>query len=266
MSKKKLLPSLRLALLGGLMTMGVCSASAALSEIRFVVDPTFPPFESKLANGKLIGFDIDLGNALCAEMKVKCTWMESNFDSMVPGLKARKFDAVLSDMGITEERLKQIDFTQPLYNTPVQLVGHKGAGLLPTAESLKGKRIGMEQGSIQERYAKAKWQPYGIDVISYENQSLVESDLVAGRIDAVFTDGAQASLGFLKTPEGQSFELMGPPVQDPIIGPGTAIGIRKGDTELKEGLDHAFDALVANGKFKKIMEKYFITDISVPRQ
>ena len=254
---------LRLSLLTALLAGAPLLSQAALTQVRFAVDPTYPPFESKTADGKLVGFDIDLGNALCQQMDVKCVWVENEFDGMIPALKARKFDAILSDMGITAERLKQIDFTVPVYNTPVMLVARKGSGLLPTAESLKGKSVGVEQGTVQERYARLKWQPYGVNVVPYGDQAQVENDLVAGRIDAEFTDGAQAGVGFLKSPAGKDFELSGPAVEDPIIGPGTAIGLRKGDTELRTALDDAYAKIKANGTFDKLQKKYFTTDISV---
>ncbi|WP_370659880.1 ABC transporter substrate-binding protein [Candidatus Pantoea multigeneris] len=241
------------------------TAQAKIEQIRFAVDPTYPPFESKTPQGKLVGFDIDLGNALCAQIQAKCVWVESQFDGMIPALKARKFDGILSDMGITEERLKQIDFTVPLYDTKTQLIARKGSGLLPTAESLKGKTVGVEQGTVQERYALAKWQPHGVNVVPYGDQAQVETDLASGRLDAVFTDAAQAAIGFLKQPQGQAFELAGPMVEDPIIGPGTAIGLRKGDTELKTALDNAFAEISKNGTFDKIQKKYFATDISIQK-
>ena len=238
-------------------------AQAKIDQVRFAVDPTYPPFESKTPKGELVGFDIDLGNALCEQMQAKCVWVEGQFDGMIPALKGRKFDAILSDMGITEERLKQIDFTVPMYDTHAQLMAHKGAGLLPTAESLRGKSVGVEQGTVQERYAKAKWEPQGVNVVAYGDQAQVEGDLLAGRLDAVFTDAAQAALGFLKHPQGQDFELAGPIVEDPLIGPGTAIGLRKGDTELKTALDTAFAEISKNGTFDKIQKKYFATDVSI---
>nr|MBA2814726.1 Succinylglutamate desuccinylase [Candidatus Pantoea persica] len=188
-------------------------SQAKIAQVRFAVDPTYPPFESKTPQGKLVGFDIDLGNALCAQMQVKCVWVESQFDGMIPALKARKFGAILSDMDITEERLKQIDFTMPLYDTHTQLIARKGSGLQPTAESLKGKTVGEEQGTVQERHVRANWQPYGVTMVPYGDQAQVESDLISGRLDVVFTDAAQAANGFLKHPQGKDFELTGPIVQ-----------------------------------------------------
>ncbi|CAG9000917.1 MAG: Lysine/arginine/ornithine-binding periplasmic protein [Candidatus Celerinatantimonas neptuna] len=253
-------------LLAGLLAASAFSVQAKITQIRFAVDPSYPPFESKQPDGSLVGFDIDLGNAICAQLHAKCIWVESSFDSMIPALKARKFDAILSDMGITKARLKQIDFTKPIYNTPIRLVGPKGTHLQPTAKSLRGKRIGVEQGTIQENYAKLKWQGHGVDVVSYGDQEQVESDLLSGRLDAMFTDAVQAEVGFLNQPRAKGFTLMGKAVTDPdIVGPGTAIGIRKGDKGLKTALDHAVDVLMKDGQFKKIEQKYFDINIALPR-
>jgi hypothetical protein len=92
-----------------LSALALCvAAGSALAkeykELRFGVDPSYAPFESKAADGSLVGFDIDLGNAICAELKVKCKWVESDFDGMIPGLKANKFDGVISSMTVTEAR------------------------------------------------------------------------------------------------------------------------------------------------------------------
>ncbi len=190
-----------------------------IAKIRFAVDPSYPPFESKQSDGKLAGFDIDLGNALCEQMKVKCVWVENNFDGMIPGLKARKFNAVLSDMGITEERLKQIDFTVPLYDTHAQLVARAGSGILPTPQALKGKRVGVEQGTVQKVLRKGKMGAAGQAVR-------------AGRPDR------------------------GRP-RDHRSGHGHRIGLCKGDKDLQISLNNVFVEIKKNGTFKRTMAKYF---------
>ncbi|WP_310725180.1 transporter substrate-binding domain-containing protein, partial [Burkholderia multivorans] len=88
------------------------------STIRWGIDPTYPPFEAKQPNGSLTGFDIDLRDAICAQLHAKCVWVEQNFDGMIPALRARKFDVIMSAMTATEERLKQIDFSNKLYASP----------------------------------------------------------------------------------------------------------------------------------------------------
>jgi lysine/arginine/ornithine transport system substrate-binding protein len=116
--------------------------------IRFGVDPSYPPFESKAPDGRLVGFDIDLGNAICAKLNAKCVWVENDFDGMIPALQARKIDAILSDMSVTQKRLQQIDFTSKISDSPTRMVAKTSSHLLPTAESLKGKSVGVEQGTI----------------------------------------------------------------------------------------------------------------------
>jgi lysine-arginine-ornithine-binding protein len=226
--------------------------------IRFGVDPSYPPFESKAPDGSLVGFDIDLGKALCAKLNAKCVWVENDFDGMIPALQARKIDAVLSDMSVTEKRLQQIDFTNKISFSPTRMVAKSASKLLPTAESLRGKTIGVEQGTIQETYAKTYFEPNGVNVVSYQNQDQVYADLKSGRLEASLQDEAQASVGFLKTPEGQGFEFSGPELNDAkILGSAAAIGLRKGDADLKNALNNALAGLLKEGPYQAIAKKYF---------
>jgi lysine/arginine/ornithine transport system substrate-binding protein len=226
--------------------------------IRFGVDPSYPPFESKAPDGSLVGFDIDLGKALCAKLNAKCVWVENDFDGMIPALQARKIDAVLSDMSVTEKRLQQIDFTNKISFSPTRMVTKSASKLLPTAESLRGKTIGVEQGTIQETYAKTYFEPNGVNVVSYQNQDQVYADLKSGRLEASLQDEAQASVGFLKTPEGQGFEFSGPELNDAkILGSAAAIGLRKGDADLKNALNNALADLLKDGSYQAIAKKYF---------
>ena len=231
-------------------------------EVRFGVDASYAPFESKAPDGKLIGFDIDLGNEICTRMKAKCVWVENDFDGMIPALKAKKFDGVLSSMSINEARLKEINFSAKLFNTPTRMVAKAGSGLMPTAASLKGKRVGVEQGTIQEAYAKAHWAPGGVEVVPYQNQSLVLADLASGRLDASLQDAIQADEGFLKKPEGKGFAFAGGDLNDPkTLGTGAGLGLRKEDTDLKAAIDKAIAGMLTDGTYKKIEKKYFKFDV-----
>ena len=256
---KSMLASLTIALLA------VSSGSAIAkdwSTIRFGVDASYPPFESKAADGKLVGFDIDLGNEICRRLKAKCVWVENDFDGMIPALKASKFDGVLSSMSMTPPRQAQIAFSSKLFNTPTRLVAKKGSTILPTPESLKGKRIGVEQGTIQETYAKTYWEAKGAKIVPYQNQDQVYADLIAGRIDAALQDAVQAEVGFLKTPRGAGFDFVGKALDDAkTLGSGTAIGMRKEDTDLKAKIDKAIADIIKDGTYKKIEKKYFDFDV-----
>lgn len=233
-----------------------------ITTIRFGTDPTYAPFESKAPDGKLIGFDIDLGNAICAKLHTQCVWVETAFDGMIPALKAKKFDGVLSSMNVTEKREKEIAFSDKLYNAPNRLVVRKGSNLLPTADSLKGKRVGVAQGTIHEYYARAHWQPYGVTVVTYPNQDQVYLDLQAGRLDASLQHAVEAEVGFLKTQNGRDFTFGGPVLNDPkTLGTGSAIGLRKEDQDLRQALNKAIAEILKDGTYKKIEQKYFSMDM-----
>lgn len=240
----------------------MASMSHAADVIRFGVDPSYPPFEQKMPDGSLAGFDIDLGNALCAELKARCVWVEQNFDGMIPALKARKFDGILSAFSNTEARRQQVDFSRRLYVAPSSLIAKKGSGLLPTTASLKGKSVGVIQGSLQESYAKSEWLPAGVVIQSYQTQDQVFMELISGRLDASFQASAQGDIGLLQKPQGKDFAFVGEPITDKsIIGNGVAIGIRKNDTALREQIDGAIAALRKSGEYDRIARRYFSYDV-----
>ena len=251
---KKLLAALSVTLLA--MSAGVAHAKD-WTTIRFGVDASYAPFESKAPDGKVVGFDVDLGNEICRRLKAKCVWVEQDFDGMIPALKAKKFDAVLSSMTITPQRSEQIAFSEKLFDTPTRLVAKKGSTFQPTPDSLKGKTVGVEQGTIQETYAKTNWAPKGVNVVPYQNQDQVYADLLSGRLDAALQDEVQADLGFLKTPRGVGFQFAGPEIPTGAA----AIGLRKEDTDLKTKIDGAINGMIKDGTYKKIEAKYFDFDV-----
>jgi len=230
--------------------------------IRLGIDPTYPPFEYKTPDGKLAGFGVDIAEALCQQLHARCVWVENSWDGMIPALQARKIDAIASSMLITPKRLEQIAFSNKISNAPSRLVARSGINLQPTVASLKGKRIGVEQGSSQEAYAKARWATAGIDVVSYQNQDLVYNDLVSGRLDASLQSTIQASDGFLKKPIGKGFAFSGGQIDDPkFFGIGDGIGLRKDDVALREDINKAIASIRANGTYQRINNKYFDFDI-----
>ena len=252
----------------GLCVLGIVAAPVAahaktFTEIKFGVDATYPPFESLSPSGEFQGFDIDLGKAICAELKVKCVFVSQSFDGIIPALEARKFDAILSSMTVTPDRAKQINFSSEMYNEPTALITKKGSGLEPTAASLKGKTVGVEAGTIQETYAKTYWQPQGVTVVSYPGQDQVYADLLSGRLDASLQDSVEADYGFLKTPKGADYAFGGTVSYDPqdVLGSYIAVGVRKDEPELLKKIDEAIAEIIKNGTYKKIEAKYFNFDV-----
>lgn len=247
--------------------VGMFSAFSTLAatEMRYGLEAEYPPFESRNSAGELEGFDIELGNAICKAASLKCSWVETSFDALIPGLMAKKFDAINSAMNITEQRRKSIDFTQPIYRIPSQLVGKAGNTFDATSEGLKGKTIGVLQGSIQETYAKEHWEKHGVTVVSYKDQNMAWGDLLNGRIDASLVMSAAGQAGFLSKPQGKGFGFIGKPVSDDtILGSGIGFGLRKGDEATKKQLDTAIEKVKADGTVTELAKKYFPgIDVSV---
>ena len=244
---------LALSLLIGL--SATASSYAALPQtVRIGTDTTYAPFSSKDAKGDFIGFDIDLGNEMCKRMQVKCTWVASDFDALIPSLKAKKIDAIISSLSITDKRQQEIAFSDKLYAADSRLIAAKGSPI----DALKGKHVGVLQGSTQEAYANDIWRSKGVDVVAYANQDLIYSDLTAGRLDAALQDEVAASEGFLKQPAGKDYAFAGPSVKDKkYFGDGTGVGLRKDDAELKAAFDKALADLRQDGTYDKMAKKYF---------
>lgn len=240
---------------------GVAFAAVPTS-IKVGTDPTYAPFESKTADGKLVGFDIDLTNEMCKRAAIQCTYVESDFDALIPSLKAKKIDVIISSLSITEKRKQEIDFTQKLYAANSRLISQKDSKIMPTLDVLKGKSVGVLQGSTQEAYVNAMWRPKGVNVVPYQNQDLIYADLSAGRLDAAFQDEVAGSEAFLKQPVGKNYEFAGPSVKDEtFFGVGTGMGMRKNENELKAALDKAFDEMRQDGTYDKLAKKYFDFDV-----
>ncbi|GAB7531259.1 transporter substrate-binding domain-containing protein [Pseudomonas sp. 3A(2025)] len=225
-------------------------------EIRFGVDANYAPFESKAPDGSFVGFDIDLGNALCAELKAECKWVESDFDGLIPGLRANKFDGILSSMTVTPVRARAVDFSEELFSGATSYVFKKGSGLTTDVASLKGKRVGYFQGSIQEGYAKAVLKKAGVNIQPYQNQNQVYYDLVSGRLDASLQDMLQAKAGFLDLPQGADYELSGH-VESELLPSKTAVAVAKGNDDLKAQLNRAIKTIHENGTYSRLQAKYF---------
>ncbi|SES64215.1 lysine/arginine/ornithine ABC transporter substrate-binding protein [Thorsellia anophelis] len=260
---KKSLKLATTAAFGVLFSASTFSALAQMpTSITIATDPTYAPFSFKNPQNQVAGFDVDLGNEICKRINVECKWVESDFDALIPSLKSQKSDAVISSLSITEQRLKEIDFSDKLYAANSRLVAEEGSDIMPTLESLKGKTVGVLQGSTQEAYAIDMWRPQGIEVISYQNQDLVYDDILAGRLDVIFQDEAAASFGFLKLDMGKGYAFAGPAIADEkYFGVGTAMGLRKGQDELKSAVNQAIKDMLADGTYETLAKPYFDFDV-----
>ncbi len=242
-------------------------AAKEWTEVRLASEGAYPPFNELAPDGALRGLDIDVGNAVCAEMKLKCVWVKQDWDGMIPALIARKFDAILASMSITEERKQKVDFSNKYYASPIALVGKSGAALKPEAAGLKGKKVAVQRGTVADNFATKFWATQGVSVVRYAKQEEAYADLASGRVDASLVDYWEALGSFLAAPEGKSFAVLGEKIygktaqERAVVGDGIGIAIRKKDTDLKEIMNKGIAAIRANGTYDKIAKKYFKEDI-----
>ncbi|WP_106477686.1 transporter substrate-binding domain-containing protein [Phytohalomonas tamaricis] len=242
------------------------AASAREGEnVRIAVDVPYTPFEYRTADGKLTGFEIELGDALCAEAKLKCSWVEQSWDGIIPGLLARKYDAILSSMSITPEREKQVLFSEPYYLTPSIWVARKDSAIdIDDKASLKGLTVGVQRGDIRDNYL-SEFYADTLTIRRYATAEDVATDFEAGRLDLAMMDYPVAleTLNFL-SPDSP-YQQVGPGIREPerIFGKGAAVAFRKRDKELAEKFNQALETVKQDGTYDRLMKKYFDYDIKI---
>lgn len=232
--------------------------------IKVATEGAYPPFNFVDANGALQGFDVDITNALCAKMQVTCDIVKQDWDGMIPGLLANKYDVIIASMSITEERKQKISFTGKYQNTPAVIVAKSDAPITlgadgnPTPESLKGLKIGVQRATIHENFARANFP--GAEIIVYDTADNANLDLTGGRLDVRMDDILVLEDQVVK-PNGDKYKIFGKGWTGGILGDGAGIGLRKEDEQLRTALDEAIKAIRSDGTYKTINDKYFSFDV-----
>jgi polar amino acid transport system substrate-binding protein len=251
---------MRIALGVSAIALAIGAAQAQEKTIKIGTEGAYPPFNNLTADGKLEGFDIDIANALCEEMKAKCEFVTQDWDGIIPALQAGKFDAIIASMSITPERLEKVDFSEKYYNTPSAIAVPKDSDLKGvTKEDLAGKTIGVQGSTTHFNYAEKTFTD--ATVKAYPTAQEYQLDIANGRLDAVEDDIVVLSQ-WLDSADGACCKLLGQPSPQPveIFGPGAGIAVRKGDGLAAE-FSAAIKAIRANGKYKEINDKYFKFDV-----
>lgn len=235
-------------------------SAMAADTLRIGIEPAYPPFSYKESDGTLAGFDVEIALALCAEMGRTCALVEQEWDGMIPALKARKYDAIVASMSITDERKRVIDFTAKYYQTPARVVAPLDADYQDTREGLAGKRIGVQRGTTHHCYAE-KMFPES-ELVLYATQEEVFRDLPLGRIDVQLSDSLISEKSFLSTEDGASYGFLGGDHLDvPCYGEGVGVAVRQNEAELRDGISAAITGIRESGAYAAINDKYFSFDI-----
>jgi octopine/nopaline transport system substrate-binding protein len=277
----KLFKVLGFGVLASALAMG--GATAQDKTVKIATEGAYAPWNFTGAGGKLEGFEIDLANELCTRMKVKCEIVAQDWDGIIPALQAKKYDAIMAGMNITDKRLEVISFSNPyaagihgwgvLKDSP--LVKLAGGGTLVSLDKdpdaakkmieewkplLKGKTVGVQGSTVNSQFLETYLKDT-ITIREYKTTEQHDLDLSAGRLDAIFA--AHSSLkATTEKPEFKDMVIAGGGVRSGVLGRGVAVGMRKDDTELKAMFDTAIKAAVADGTVQKLSQKWFKIDMT----
>ena len=224
------------------------------TDVRLGVDAPYKPFEYKTPDGELTGFEIDLGNEVCKRANWNCTWVVQAWDGIIPGLLARKYDAIFSSMSITEERKKKVLFSEPYYNTPSSWFAAASFELDVTDNAaFKDLRIGVQRGTVQDSYVTENFATNN-QIKRYSTSSDLLLDLEGGRLDMVLLDFPVGDTTLLIPEKKDTYQALGDTFQ---LGDGMGVAMRKRDKALAEVFNRVLAEIKSDGTYEVIQAKYF---------
>lgn len=228
------------------------AGNAQADRIRIATEGAYAPFNFVDASGQLQGFDVDIAKALCEKMQADCDIVAQDWDGIIPGLQARRYDAIIASMSITPERQRVVAFTNPYYSNVLAFIGPKGVEFGTDADSLKGKTLGAQRATIAGQYLEDTLGR-SVTVKLYDTQDNAYLDLTAGRLDGMVSDKFPA-YDWLQSDAGQGFEFKG---EDIDIDDKIAIAVRRQDNALRERLNKALAEILEDGTYAEINARYF---------
>lgn len=268
------------ALAGAIMAAGLPAEAKDWKKVTIATEGAFMPYNGHDSSGKLIGFEIDLAHDLCARMKVTCEIVAQDWDGIIPGLNAGKYDAIMAAMSITPKRMDVINFSRAYTQSPSTFAVTKDGPLAGIATPrvslddkaatdaavaaltplLKGKVVGAQTSTIQADLMNTYFKGV-VELRTYKTTEEHDLDLASGRIDAVISSTSYFVSTFAK-PGADKLKLAGPLFTGGLLGKGTGVGLRKADTDLQAMFDAAINAAKADGTLSKLAVQWFKTDVS----
>jgi octopine/nopaline transport system substrate-binding protein len=262
---------------------GPAARAKTWTSVTIVTEGGYEPWNMTAPDGTIVGFEPELVQDLCARMKLTCHIVSQDWDGMIAGLNAGKFDIIMDGLAITPERAQVIAFTIPFARTPAAFVAVKaealgnlpGTGsvvaldtdpdtlpdaLAPLRTALKGQTIGVQVGNALNGFVYKHFQDVS-EIREYKTAADRTLDLADGRIDVAFDDMSYLNWALAKD-ENSDLGYTGPQIAGPIWGVGEGFGLRLSDPELKAMFDTAIQAALADGTVKRLSEKWFKMDTS----
>jgi octopine/nopaline transport system substrate-binding protein len=259
------------------------SAAGDWKRIQIATEGAYPPWNYFDASGQLTGFEIELAEVLCGRMNVEYKLVPQKWRGIIKGLNAGKYDAIMAAMSITEPRKKLVTFSRSYADTPNVFIirkDHPLAGFRSTVdhltlhdispeeqaaldtviEALKGKIIGVQVATINQRFADQYLGDHS-EIRIYDFQHTVDLELYQGRLDALI-GGMAYWVPILESEQGKDYMIMGPRMTGGPFGEGIGVAVRKKDQDLADLFSKAIQETIRDGTLKKLAVKWFTFDAS----
>ena len=272
---------------GAALAAGLAFAPAAFAKdwktVVIGMEGAYDPWNLTDSSGKIVGFEPDLAMDLCKRAGFECKIIAQDWDGMIPGLKAGKFDVIMDGMSITDERKKEIDFSKPYAASPGSFLAPKDSPLAKAPDAgklvnldkdpkdgdaaikgvqaaLKGKTLGVQVSTTHANFA-GQYLKDVATVKEYKTTDDRDLDLKSGRIDALLDD-LPTIMATASKPDASGLAVVGPEFIGGVFGAGAGMGIRKSDADLTAKFDKALAAAIADGTVKKLSEQWFKVDMT----
>ncbi|QPR27015.1 amino acid ABC transporter substrate-binding protein [Edwardsiella hoshinae] len=229
------------------------AAIQAAGSIKFGTEGTYPPYSYHDASGKLVGFDVDIARAVAAKMGVKPVFVEGRWDGLIAGLSAKRYDAVINQVGITPERQAKFAFSDPYITAKAVLIVRDNNDQIKSFADLRGQKAAQ---SLTSNYAKLA-EKYGAELVPTDgfNQSLAL--VISGRAAATLNDNL-SYLDFRQHKPNAPLKVVAVAEQ----GADSAILVRKNQPQLVQALNKALSEIRADGSYHALSQRYFGSDVS----
>lgn len=243
----------------GLLNLGTASADDETRTVRIALDLPYAPMEFERPDGRLEGFDIALGDALCRIAELECQWVVQAWDGIVAGLMARKYDVILSAMAITPERLRRFRIVGPYLQLASAWFVPVAGGIDRIApETLSGRAIGVQRGTVHDRYVT---QTYGevADIKRYRSVMDIQFDLDAHRLDGAFVTRVVGQHMFNTSTARYRTIAPAQPIDQ-----GMGIALRKDEIQLAEKLGAALTEFRSSPAYDALAARWIETEPARP--
>ncbi|MTJ83829.1 MAG: cystine ABC transporter substrate-binding protein [Telmatospirillum sp.] len=223
--------------------------------LRVGLEGTYPPFNYQNEKGELVGFEIDVANALAARLGVRAGFQPTKWDGILAALEADRFDVVINQVTVTPERQQKYAFSKPYTISGLQIITRRGDETRITRpQDLAGHKVGVVLGTNYEQWLKANVP--AADIRTYDDDASRNQDLLAGRVDAVLNDRLIVA-NLVRQYDGRIVAA-----GEPFARQEQAIALRRDQDALRGAIDRALEELRADGTLARLSEKWFASDVT----